>query len=57
MRDNLIVNKSFDFALQIIKIATYLKEQRQYVIADQIITIRNKYRCKYKRRNKRNKQG
>lgn len=38
MKDNIIVNKSFDFAVKIIKLANYLeKEKRQYAIANQII--------------------
>lgn len=38
MKDNIVVNKSFDFAVRIIKLANYLEnERRQYAIANQLI--------------------
>lgn len=38
MRENIIVTKSFDFALKVIKISSYLKSiKKQYVLADQLL--------------------
>lgn len=38
MRENIIVNKSFNFALKIIKMNSYLKlNKRQYVLANQLL--------------------
>ena len=36
-KDNLIMNLSFDFALQIIEFSDILREKRRYVLADQIL--------------------
>ena len=38
MKDSIIITKSFDFALRIIKISNFLVEyKKQYAIADQLI--------------------
>lgn len=38
MRENIIVNKSFKFALKVIKITTYLEvNKKQYVLANQLL--------------------
>jgi len=36
-KDNVIVNKSFDFALQIIEFAELLESKRKFVLANQIL--------------------
>lgn len=38
MKDNVIKNKSFDFALRIVKLYQYLKEQKkEYVMSKQLL--------------------
>lgn len=36
-KDNIIVNKSFQFALKIIEFAELLESQRKFVLANQIL--------------------
>ena len=37
MRDNAILTKSFNFALRIIELSNKLREQREFVISDQLL--------------------
>jgi four helix bundle protein len=37
MKENIILSKSFDFALKIIKFSQILEEHRHYIIANQIL--------------------
>jgi four helix bundle protein len=37
MRDNVILTKSFNFALRIIKLSNRLRERREFVLSDQLL--------------------
>lgn len=37
MKDNLIQNKSFNFALRIIKVYSYLKQQHEFILSKQLL--------------------
>ena len=56
-RDNLIVTKSFEYALRIIEYAEILENNRKFVLANQILKSGTSIRCKYQRSTECRKQS
>ncbi|MGG7034158.1 MAG: four helix bundle protein [Flavobacterium sp.] len=46
MKDNIIANKTFDFALSIIDLFIQLKKENEFIISKQIIRSATSNRCK-----------